>query len=814
MDEQELHRRAGQLFERTMDLVPAERERVLAQAETEPDGPRVVARVRALLASDDGDGSSESPPEPDALLGSALRDYAIVELIDAGGMGAVYRGRRQSPPEDVAIKVLSVWPVGAEAQERFQTEVELLASFDHPGIVGYRDSGQTQDGRLFLVMDLINGGPLSSRHPVVRSSVEKTVGLALRAAAAVQYMHARPALHRDLKPSNILVHDGAEGPQPVLIDLGIARRLDEPPGGGLTLGRVLGTPAFMSPEQAHGGEIAVTTDVYGLGAVLYELLTGHPPRGLDQVAPGDIDEERRRLAGPARPPSECVDPNVFGAADAQRRARRMRGDLDAIVLKAIETDPKDRYGSVEALRADLFRWIGHEPIVARRIGSAGRTWRLARRYPKQTVLAVATALLLSITSLVTWRSLVRERRAQIGLEQQLETTRAIRDFMTHDVFHPASPELEGPDTPVGEIVRNAVERIGPALDDQPPVAVGLRSALLSVLSSMGDLEGAREQAALARPLAEELAPDHPQRLEFDVESGLLAQQEGRYEEAAAELRDVVARIRSTPQAPEDLLPKALGGLGLALYELNRLEESLAVHEEALELLPPGSQGRWTVLPNAVLVLEELRGPAAALPLQEEFLDTLRARFSPQHVYVMAQANNLASTYLDLDRPQEALPRAREAMALANTHFGPDDLTRLTVLNTLAACLSKTGEFDQALPMRREVLEARLRILGEDNPAVAVAAMNLASTLTSAGQPAQAMEPARLAVRCVEANGDPDHPRRAQAYRALATALEGAGSVEEALEAYDKALAIFSKAKGDHTADIAKLRAKREALAGG
>jgi tetratricopeptide (TPR) repeat protein len=602
----------------------------------------------------------------------------------------------------------------------------------------------------------------------------------------------------------------------VLIDMGIARQLNTGDGDwhGQTMGPV-GTPAYMSPEQLEASpDVDVTTDVYGLGAVLFELLCGQPARGLGDLCTWDRALIERRLAEPARPPSEVVGAECFGTEHASRRARQMRGDLDAIVVKALEHDPTDRYPSVEAFSADLQRWLDHRPVVAHPISSWGRLWRLARRKPGATLAVAAAALVLSITSIVTSVSLVSERRARAMLAEQLETTDRIRRFVQDDVFERAIPELDGPQKPVIELVRGVAQTLGTRLDDAPAVALGLRSVLLAVLAKMGDLDGAEAQADAGWPLARSLPEDHPQRLEFEIEAARLLEYRYLHVEAEQALHGLIPRLERARGPAADMRADVLGDLGVALLGQNKLDQARARFHEALELAPNGDPRRYLILANLVQVEGQLNGPAAEVAPTRQLLDELEQRFGPDHVWVMSVASNLCDTLLDLGQPQAALPFGQRALAIAESKFDQDHESRFTILNNIAGCLSKTGRFEEALPLRREVLEGRRALLGDQNLAVGIAALNLATTLHLSGRTSEALEPGELAAEITRTVAGLDHPDTARAYHTLAVILGELGERRRSIEAYDTALEIFARAAGDHEAQIAGLRREREAAEAG
>lgn len=813
MSEVELQRRAQALFVRLLDLDDREREAALARAEAED--PAAAARARRMLELDSETEVPDPEADPAGLLGHALGPYEVVELIGTGGMGAVYRGRRRDPEETVAIKFLPAIGAWAEAVARFKYETELLASFRHPGIVGFRHSGKARDGSRYLVMEYVPGEPLSPALPAVRESVEKTVDFVIGAAAAVQYMHGRAALHRDLKPGNILVRADGDRPRPVLIDMGIARQLQARDGDAMrrTMGPV-GTPAYMSPEQVRASpDVDVTTDVFGLGAVLFELLAGRPARGLGELREWDCEVVERRLAEPARPPSGVVDAEVFGADRASKRARRIRGDLDAIVVKSLEPDPADRYPSVEAFSADLYRWLDHRPVVARPIHAWGRTWRLMRRKPGATVAVIAIALVLIGTSIVTSLSLRRERRAQAALAEQLETTTLITRFVEEDVFDRASPEFGGPDQSVVQLVRDVATDLDDRLDERPAVALGMRSVLVAVLSSMGDLEGASEQADAGWPLARSLPSDHPQRMKFELAAADLWIHRQENEAAERAVRAVLPRLEAAGSSALDLRVSALTILGVALLEQNRLGEAGAALGQALELSPPTDRRHFVVLATDALLQAELHGPERGISALEAALAEAERRVGPNHVWVIALAANLARAHMDLGRYEAALPYNERALEIADRRLAPDHPTRLSVLNNLCGCLTRLGKFDEAIAIRRDVLESRTAQFGESNPAVGLAASNLASTLILAGQPEQSLEPAELATRITMNTLGPDHPDTGRAHHTLAAALHAVGEVDLSLEVLDRAIEIFSRAEGNHETRLEQLQVDRAAWGG-
>lgn len=412
-------------------------------------------------------------------------DYVLEGEIARGGMGIVYRARQANLGRVVALKVLNVQGLAGDKNEaRFQEEVEAIAALDHPNIVPVYDHGKV-DGRAFYTMKLIDGGPLPERIDLGGVEPGLAASLMAKTARAVHHAHERGLLHRDIKPSNILLDERDE---PQVVDFGLARRLDS--DSGLTVsGAVLGTPAYMSPEQAAGKNRSLTTaaDVYGLGAVLYHLLVGRPPFEGDS----QLDVLRRVADSDPAAPSTII--------------RRMDRDLSVICMKCLEKDPGDRYASALALAEDLERWMREEPIEARPAGSLERSWKWARRRP-----AVAALLAVSVFALIviTVISVMGQRQAtQLARDKQLESEKAlaakaetelkaadlIRSLIRNE-FQRAEDHFERNETPQGLAALARILRRDPSF----------KPAIMRVMSAL-------DRRILAEPVFPPLTHDSPVR---------------------------------------------------------------------------------------------------------------------------------------------------------------------------------------------------------------------------------------------------------------------------------------------------------------
>jgi eukaryotic-like serine/threonine-protein kinase len=370
--------------------------------------------ILAQLAATLGDA-------PDALIGRQVGAYRLRSAIASGGMGVVYLGERTDDAfhKDVAVKLLRPGVAGPDLLARFRTERQVLADLEHPGIARLIDGGSTADGIPFLVMEYVDGIPIDRYCDERRLDIDERLALFLEVCAAVSYAHKNLVIHRDLKPSNILV-DGAGRPR--LLDFGIAKVLEDAPGAerGETMATTLRalTPRYASPEQVRGARITTATDIYSLGVVLYELLTGALPYSLDDRSPAEV--ERIICEEHVTRPSRAVTSTSAAAGSADPKtaklAQRLAGDLDTILLKALSKEPERRYATVEEFAADIRRHLEELPVHARPDTASYRLSKFVRRNRALAASVAAIVLILAAALAVTLRQYrlasTRAREAQ------------------------------------------------------------------------------------------------------------------------------------------------------------------------------------------------------------------------------------------------------------------------------------------------------------------------------------------------------------------------------------------------------------------
>jgi serine/threonine protein kinase len=732
---------------------------------------------------------------PDPLRGRKLGRYAILETLGEGGMGTVYLAEQDSPRRLVALKVIRSGLLSRGALRRFEAESSVLGRLHHPGIAQVYEAGTArlsgEEGAgaelPFFAMEYVRGSPLTEYARSRGLGVRQRLALVALVCDAVQHAHTKGVIHRDLKPGNILVEDVDAGPrgaagvgetarttlgeagaaregltgQPKVLDFGIARVTDADGGAaGATLqtgvGQLVGTLAYMSPEQVSGDprDLDTRSDVYTLGVILYELLAGRLPH---DVAGRTIPEAARMIA--ADPPT--------GLASVDRS---YRGEIQTIVLKAIEKDKRRRYQSARELADDLRRHLADEPIAARPPSAAYRFSKFARRNRGLVAgLGAAAGVLALGVAGVGWqaaratagwataeRNLRLAEDAKRAAEEAAANARAVSGFLT-DMITAVDPE-----TAVGRelTARELFEAAALAADASPP---GTPRAELGV------------RAALAQSLR-----------------GI-----GRAAEARAQLERAVARAREVygPDAPETV--EALRGLTLAIAETGKIDEALeaARGTHALVLARYGRGHLLTAMAEGDLgrVLGEAGRNAEAEGMLRGAAAAVTRALGPDHRDALTFRNNLATVLKALGKLEEA-ERLQRAVVEAHARTLPEGHPQLlSARNNLATILQRRGKDAEAAEMLRSVVAARERVQGPGSVPTAASRLNLAVCLMTGGDAAGAEREARAALGVLREKLGPEHPKTLVALGALGYILEDSGRLSEAEGAYREVVAARRRA---------------------
>jgi len=758
-----------------------------------PDDPDLREEVAGLLAHADtlaggfpgdvpGDGSPAGRPlaAPLVRLGpegrqlndpDAIGPYRILRRLGEGTYGVVFEVEQTAPLQRrLALKLLKAGMDTEEVLARFAAERRTLAMLDHPNIARVIDAGATPEGRPYVVMELVQGEPVTAYCDRLNLPLAARLDLFLGICRAVKYAHQRGVLHRDLKPSNILVALVDGRPLVKIIDFGIAKVTAA--GAGVeplaTLGdRVLGTPAYMSPEQAAASRLGLDTasDVYSLGVVLYELLCGQLPHGPEvfRDLPADRWEQALRER-PVVPPSERLRPAdeaVLAVAsrrgsDPWRLREQLRGDLDWITLRAMEPDRLRRYQTAQDLMQELERHFADQPVAAGPPTAAYRARKFVRRNRRGLALASAVALAaLTAAGALTYalHTTERERREAVGARAEAES---VLEFLT-GMLGAARPVAEGHDVTVVEVLDAASASVEAEFGDRPAVAARMHLVIGQVQHELGRFEPASRHLARALDLHRELGlPTGPVLQQL----GYLQRELGQFAAAESTFTQLLREFRRQQPPPQAAIVEALVDLGSVHLLHERNDEALAVLDEARTMVeagaPVGDDLRSAILSYLGSVLGDRGEFARAEVLLREALDLDRARLGPDHPNVLAHMQTLGSVYREWGRPQDAVPLYRRSWELATAVYGADHPTTLGCRSNLALGLSDAGLYDEALAHGEAVAAERTRLLGPDHPSTLVTQLNLTSLHLRRGDPAAAAALAREVRERVLLTLGPDH----------------------------------------------------------
>lgn len=708
------------------------------------------------------DSPSDSPPTLDG--SREVGPYKLLSVLGKGGMGVVYLAEQTGPlRRRVAIKVLRVGMDTPEALARFESERQALAVMDHPSIAKVFDSGVSATGRPYFVMERVRGTPITDYADTHRLSTGERIRLFIDVCAAVQHAHQKGVIHRDLKPSNVLVEVGDTGPRVRVIDFGIAKAA----GLGLTdrtlvtrAGQMVGTPAYMSPEQAEmsGLDVDTRTDIYSLGVMLYELIVGTIPFDLAAKPDHSIPHSLREQEVP-RPSTKLTSLGETLPTIARHRSttpeslrRELKGDLDWIILRAMEKDRTRRYATVSGLALDLVRYLEHEPVRARPPSVRYRAAKFIRRHRPRVIAAAIAALAILGGGAAATVGFVHARAEQQRAEQAAETAEQVSDFLV-DLFGVSDPdEARGNTITAREVLDRGAEKIEVELADQPAV-----------------------QARLMRVMGQ-------------VYRGL-----GLYAVAASLLERAVAIGERTPEPDGAEIAYALRWLGNVYSEQGRFDESEAALGRAIELVrADGGAGtvEYADMIGSLAANDIRRGRHdTAEPLLREALSIQERVLGPDHAEVGRTLGNLGVLHLRERRPEAAIPYLERALPIFERTVGPDHRDVGGTRLNLGVAYYLTEDYERAQTTYREARRVMESVLGPDHPTMGRILHNLGETHWARGEYTEAEEILDRALQIKEQSGGPDHPSLVSTLRVLANVHRDGGRFDEAEPMYTRALQI-------------------------
>ena len=765
--------------------------------------PEVAAAVHRLLAADAAAAADFLAPLDDALLRAAAGDvdeapervgpWRLLGEIGRGGMGRVFLAERVDGhfEQRAAVKLLKRGMDSDAIVERFRRERQILAALEHPNIARLLDGGVADDGRPYLVMPYVDGLPITHYADARALDVDARLALFRTVCLAVEHAHRNLVVHRDLKPSNILVTDDG---RPMLLDFGIAKLLGAEGDGTdahTEAGLRLLTPDYAAPEQFRGGPITTSTDVFGLGAVLYELLGGERPRRTGDAP----DAEPPLLAAVAA--RAGADVAAARATDPARLRRRLAGDLETIVATALRAEPARRYPSVGALRDDVARHEARRPVLARPDSPAYRLSRFVRRHRAGVVTGAGVAALVlafAVTSAVQASRIRRQAQALAGerdrARREAATAQQVSSFLV-GVFDLADPTRSGLGDSVTarELLARGAERAERDLAGEPALAARMLGVIGRAYYNLGHREGAerlaaravalhrgdpRAEPAAAVPLLQQLAQARLGR--------------GAHVEARAALEEAfVIQERLAPDDATTIL--LLADLADVHHSAGDRAATSATVDRALRLADRFADDSALVARGALArlssLLEYTEDTARAELLYARTVEAERRLAGARGVGVAAAYWSWAGARQNRGDLRGADSLLRLALEIHHERESRS-LPEAEVLSSLASVAAAQGMLDRADSLEREVLAIRRARLGEDHRLVAIARANLAGILQRAGRPAEAVPHFEQAIAYHRRSGDDPMYVPVAEWR-LAQALRDVGRTRDALDAFARSL---------------------------
>lgn len=803
--------RLRDLFSQAMDL-PLEERQVFVD-ESCKDDPELRDELSALLSADlekisgpltsavDVAIKATSRDRRMSLIGNVVGSYRLVSVLGHGGAGTVYLAERadRQYSAQVAVKIVESALLHADIGHRFRAERQILASLNHPHIARLLDAGETANGQPYLVMEYVHGEPIDSYCDKKQLSIEKRLELFLKVCEAVQYAHQNLIVHRDLKPANILVtRDGV----PKLLDFGIAKLLDtNEAAAALALTRVndrILTPEYASPEQILGQLVTTTSDVYALGVVLFELLTGLRPYQVS--AASQLELERSICVTDPRSPSTIVTragsksgtekgPNIETLAAARgiapkRFAKQLQGDLDAIVMRALRKEPTQRYSSVEQLVEDIRRHLNRLPVQARQGNWLYYTRRFARRHAFGVSVTVAAAVVLvafSVQTSVQARRVAAERDRATNESQRAEI---VSNFML-DVFTASDPFVnQGKETTARELLDRAGQHVASDLTQQPEV----RARLLAAIGRAYQRQGL---ADLAVPYLQDAV--RLERQFLDKNDGVLAntlmylgialREQGNFLDSGSALLEAQKLFVQDKMDLTDDYSQLLQNLARLEHIRGHMDAAQKYFEQALALTRNLHGNNHLEVAAILLDISALLRwkddwPAAERAAREG-VAIHRSTTPEQHPDRAKGDYGLAEILLHVGKLNEANSAAERALAVQRKLYGDASQSVAITLDMLSLIRQGQGKLIEAEQYSREALNALEKAQGRDNFYIGYFRTALAELLIKRGAYREAEQQARAALENLTASLPENHQYIASAEYVLAHVLLAAKRPKEA-----------------------------------
>lgn len=837
--------RIDRVVRRALDRPPSEREAFIARTcGADVELCERVARVLDLATEDAPDlapgAGFRALEDLDLdqrggadLTGARLGPWRVLDEIGRGGMAIVFRAERADGAyrQQVAVKLLRRTLSVSAAEDRFEQERRVLARLEHPSIARLIDGGTTTDGLPYIVMEYVNGEPIHRYCDQRKLSIEARLDLFLQVCEAVQFAHRQLIVHRDIKPANILVTpDGT----PKLLDFGIAKLLESDGDSAdmtttLLTHRML-TPQYASPEQILGEPVSTATDVYALGLLLYELLCGHRARVIDGQRPTALERSVRETR-PTSPSLACAsDRNTGGTGDRPsaeqiaaargttpaRLYRRLRGDLDNVVMMALRREPQRRYATAQQLADDTVCFLGLRPVKARPDSLLYRLNRYLRRHIVGVSATTAALAAVALTVVYYTAELAAERDAARDAAERARVESAkveqVSNFMT-GLFEASRPdESLGREQSARDLLDRGLERIE-ELDDEPEVQARVLSVIGKTLHRLGDYPGAEALYRRVLDIRQELfGAKHLQIAESLNDLGVALKDRGRLESAGQILSRAVEMRRALPQSPEEDLAISVEELGRLLREQGRLLDAKALFEEGLAIrrrvYGEAHSETLSSLNSVAMMYRDLGDPVTALERFGELVDGYRKVKGERHPWTAISMGNMAGALTDLERWDEAEALLQDALSIERETLGADHVSTAITLNKLGTVHRELGRLEASINDLQEAVRIGRSGWGEQHPRLATFLLNLGRTELARGEFAAATKSLEKSVAMHRSFFDEADWRTAEAIGWLGELKARTGQLDEAESLMLASHAALLRAKG---ADAAPTREARERM---
>jgi serine/threonine protein kinase/tetratricopeptide (TPR) repeat protein len=768
--------------------------------------------------------------------GTVIGPYKLLQQIGEGGMGTVYMAEQSQPVQrKVAIKLIKPGMNSRHVIARFEAERQALAVMDHPNVAKVLDAGTTESGRPYFVMELVKGVPITKYCDEHRLTLKQRLELFIPICQAVQHAHQKGIIHRDLKPSNVLVclYDGK--PVPKVIDFGLAKAT----GQRLTehtmfteFGQVVGTLEYMSPEQAELNQLDIDTrsDIYSLGVILYELLTGTTPLERRRVKEAAI-LELLRIIREEEPPTPSTRlstseglPSIAAnrGLEPKKLSGLVRGELDWIVMKCLDKDRTRRYETANGLARDVERYLADEAVEACPPSATYRLRKFARKNRKLIGVTAAFAVLLSIGTIIsTWQAVratkaegkaLTERDRALTAEERATNeaaiSKAVNDFFNALLAHANPSTTPDPNLKLQVVLDEAAKRIEGKFADQPMVEARLRGTLADTYNSIGLFPDAERHVLRARQLyMNNVGGEHPGTLQITNRLGYILENEGRYPEAQRLHEETLAIARRVLGPEHPLTLASIHNLASVHFRQGRREEARRIDEEVLAIrrrvLGPEHPDTLKSMNNLALVYNVQGRLDDARKMFDEVLAIERRVLGPEHPLTLTSWQNLADVYQEQGRFDEARKMLEQILAIRRRVLRPGHPDTLGSMNNLASVYQDLGRLDEARKILEEIQPLKRRVFGPEHPSTLGSMNSLAIVLHDQARFDEARKVLEEVLAIERRVLGSEHPNTLSSWHNLAMVHYAQGRFDEARKTDEEILAIRRRVLGSGHPDTLK-----------